>query len=86
MTHPLSRIAREITLSLVPPDRQHLAVGMTCKHPDGRTVRIVSGCYLDPTYGRLSNHWHWREVLLGGLLAASEECGYGWFVRAEDVL
>lgn len=53
-------------------------IGDTVKHPDGRSVRIISGYYLDPEYKRLSNFWYWREVLKDGSLAKKEESGYGW--------
>ena len=54
-----------------------MAVGKTVKHPDGRTVKIKSGCYLDPVFGRVSNFWYWNEVLADGTIG-KEECGYGW--------
>lgn len=57
-----------------------LEVGMVTKHPDGRTVKILSGHFLDPVYGRLSNFWNWREVLPDGTLSETLESGYGWKV------
>lgn len=54
-----------------------MEVGKTLKHPDGRTVKIKSGHFLDPTYGRISNFWTWNEVMPDGSLG-SDECGYGW--------
>lgn len=54
-----------------------MRVGKTLKHPDGRKVKITGGFFLDPTYGRVSNFWHWREVKTNGKLG-KEECGYGW--------
>ena len=51
-------------------------VGDRVKHPDGRTVQIISGQYWGQ-YG-LSNHWCWREVLPNGELSTTEENGYGW--------
>ena len=56
----------------------HLEVGMVTKHPDGRTVKIMEGQFLDPTYGRLSNFWYWQEVLSDGSLSSKKENGYGW--------
>ena len=58
-------------------DNRPLEVGAVTRHPDGRTVKIMSGCYLDDTYGRVSNFWYWREVLDSGHLG-KEEHGYGW--------
>ena len=44
---------------------------------------IKSGCYLDPTFHRLSNFWTWLNLATG-----KEESGYGGFVKiieAKDV-
>ncbi len=71
----LYAIAREINQELA--KGSSMAVGKTLKHPDGRTVKIKSGCFLDPTYGRVSNFWSWNEVLPDGSLGP-EESGYGW--------
>lgn len=54
-----------------------MEIGKTLKHPDGRTVKIKSGCFKDSTYNRISNWWDWNEVLLNGDLGP-EESGYGW--------
>ena len=54
-----------------------MAVGKVLKHPDGRTVKIKSGCFLDPVYGRVSNAWTWNEVKPNGKLGKDEH-GYGW--------
>lgn len=54
-----------------------MKIGKIMKHPDGRKVKIVSGFFLDPTYGRVSNFWRWKEVLPNGKLG-KEESGYGW--------
>ena len=54
-----------------------MGVGKTLKHPDGRTVKIKDGYYLDPVYGRVSNFWSWNEVRPDGTLG-KDECGYGW--------
>lgn len=53
-----------------------LRIGLVTKHPDGRTVKIVSGQYLG-MYG-VSNFWKWREVKPNGILSEKEESGYGW--------
>ena len=52
-------------------------VGKVLLHPDGRTVKIKSGYFLDSIYGRISNFWYWNEVLENGSLGP-EEHGYGW--------
>lgn len=54
-----------------------MKVGKKIKHPDGRTVKVIEGRFLDPIYGRVSNFWTWREVKKGGRLG-KKECGYGW--------
>lgn len=54
-----------------------MKIGATIKHPDGRKVKIISGYFLDPTYGRVSNWWSWREVKKNGKLGKIEN-GYGW--------
>ena len=53
-----------------------MEVGKTLKHPDGRTVKIISGQFWGE-HG-LSNFWYWREVLLDGSLSETLEHGYGW--------
>ena len=57
--------------------KSSMEIGKEIKHPDGRTVKIKSGCFLDPIYGRVSNFWYWNEVLEDGSLG-KEENGYGW--------
>lgn len=54
-----------------------LGTGKVVRHPDGRTVKIKSGCYRDPVYGRVSNWWTWNEVRSDGSLGPDER-GYGW--------
>lgn len=72
----LEKIAREIIHETYP---RHLEVGMVTQHPeDGRIIYITKGEFLDSTYGRFSNFWHWREVLPDGSLCEKEEHGYGW--------
>jgi hypothetical protein len=53
----------------------HYYIG-SCYLRDGRVIYIESGCYTDPTYGRLSNHWHWRKVNEDGTLGRRGN-GYG---------
>lgn len=55
----------------------NMKIGEDVKHPDGRTVHIIRGCFLDPEYGRMSNFWYWKERLADGSLGP-EECGNGW--------
>jgi len=74
-----SEILSLITRSINEGNGSHLEVGMVTRHPkDGKIVYITKGEYLDSTYGRLSNFWHWREVLQDGSLSNNEEHGYGW--------
>lgn len=47
-------------------------------HPDGHKVRIDSGCYLDPTYGRVSNFWNWTVLDDDGKPSTEKGHGYGW--------
>ena len=45
-------------------------------------VYITSGCYLDPTYGRVSNFWGWRKVIVNKsckIDLGPQESGYGSF-------
>ena len=72
---PLASIARDINQSLAAEST--MAVGKTVRHPDGRRVKIISGCFLDPVYGRVSNWWTWRPLLKRGGLG-KKESGYGW--------
>ena len=70
-----SQLARHINQEL--ESQSSMAIGKILKHPDGRKVKIKSGYYLDPIYGRVSNFWYWNEVKPNGRLG-KEECGYGW--------
>jgi hypothetical protein len=47
-------------------------------------VRVVSGCYLDPTYHRLSNFWGWREIDESGKESSDIKHGYGNFYLVEE--
>jgi hypothetical protein len=67
---PLDRIAREVTDSVMPPVR--LLIGATYHHPDDGLIQITGGCYRDPTYGRVSNFWHWTVLMTG-----EQKHGYG---------
>ncbi len=71
----LYALAREINNELA--RESSMRVGATVKHPDGRKVKIIEGCFLDPVYGRVSNFWYWCEVKADGTLG-KKECGYGW--------
>ena len=55
------------------------AIGDVVKHPDGRTVKIISGQFWGE-HG-LSNHWSWKEVFPDGKLSETVEHGYGWEVK-----
>lgn len=70
----VSKFAKDLTESVI--GGAPFKVGDIVRHPDGRTVKIVSGQYWGE-HG-LSNHWHWREVLASGCLSSKEESGYGW--------
>ena len=67
--------ARDIHNALA--SKSSMRVGKIVKHPDGRRVKITGGQYLNPSNGRVSNFWSWREVKPGGKLG-KEESGYGW--------
>ena len=73
--HPLQAIARSINVELAAQSSMH--IGRVINHPDGYKVKILSGCYLDSTYGRVSNWWTWARVLKGGKLGRKVS-GYGW--------
>lgn len=52
-----------------------MKVGADIKHPDGYTVRVISGQFL--SNGRVSNWWTWRRVNYDGSFGP-ETSGYGW--------
>lgn len=54
-----------------------MEVGKIVRHPKGYRVKIISGQFLDPTYGRVSNWWTWKRVRKGGKLGRAVS-GYGW--------
>lgn len=64
---------QELTEELAGPSS--MAIGKTLQHPDGRTVKVMSGQYWGE-HG-LSNWWTWREVREDEYLGP-EESGYGW--------
>lgn len=70
----LTKLAYEMTDKYF---AQSMAIGKILKHPDGRTVKVKSGCFHDLKYGRVSNWWVWNEVLEDGVLGP-DESGYGW--------
>lgn len=74
MEHPLTRLARDITDKYFPC---HMQIGKVIKHPKGYNVKVISGCFRDPTYGRISNWWTWQRVYKSGKLGP-EQSGYGW--------
>ena len=69
---PVSRFIKKMVEDATPSS---MKIGKTVKHPDGRTVKIISGQHWG-AYG-WSNFWEWREVLPDGKLGP-KECGYGW--------
>ena len=75
MSDPLARIAQSMNAELA--SRSSMQIGATIPDPNGRMVKVASGYYLDPIYGRVSNWWEWNEVLPDGSLGPTE-CGYGW--------
>lgn len=57
---------------------EKLVVGKQYIHPKDGLVQITSGYFYDPTYGRVSNFWHWQKVLKDGTLDGVDRHGYGW--------
>lgn len=53
-----------------------LAVGKYFLY-EGNPIKITSGYFLDPTYGRVSNFWYWRKIFPDGRLSDEEYSGYG---------
>lgn len=81
---PMRKVAAELNRS-IEKRFNSLEIGMIVMHPSGKKVKIKSGYFLDPTNGRVSNYWHWNEVLIDGSLGA-DESGYGWKVNPEDII
>ncbi len=71
----ITQIASKINESL--ESKSNMKIGEIITHPDGRTVKIKSGQFLDPVYKRVSNFWTWNEVFPDGSLG-EDESGYGW--------
>lgn len=46
-----------------------------------KPIKIISGCFLDPTFGRVSNYWYWREFDESGNIIETECSGYGGFYK-----
>lgn len=61
------------------------AIGSVVCLADGTAAYIHSGCWRDPTYGRLSNWWTWSPVMLDGSLG-EKVSGYGDFRKANAKL
>ncbi len=70
--HPLDRIAKDLTYEYF---GNSLAVGRYFIYRE-KPIKIIDGFFLDPVYGRLSNHWEWRRVLPDGTLGRRGS-GYG---------
>ena len=76
MSEALRRIARGINEELASGCK--LVVGKIVKHPTHGRVKILSGCFLDPIYGRVSNFWEWKKVDRNGKPYGRTLSGYGW--------
>jgi hypothetical protein len=78
--HPLRTLARELTKKYF---GNALRVGRyfifdpkgQAQH-QGRVILIMRGYFLDPEFGRLSNHWTWRYIRPDGSLGQGGS-GYG---------
>lgn len=57
--------------------------GETDKRKKPYPVIINSGCFLDPTFGSLSNFWYWQKLTPTGRIKPEIEQGYGNFFIAE---
>lgn len=71
----MADVARRMNQDLA--SKSSMKIGRVIRHPDGRKVKVVSGEFLDKTYGRVSNWWTWKEVLADGKFGPNES-GYGW--------
>ncbi|MDP3726603.1 MAG: hypothetical protein Q8R36_05415 [bacterium] len=81
MKHPLTDLARGLTKKYF---GNALRVGGYFvydpggnAHKRGHPICIIDGYFLDPIYGRLSNHWEWRRVKADGTLGVKKYSGYG---------
>lgn len=77
MTEQLRAVARSINERARDYFCPTMKIGATVMHPKGYPVKIISGQYLDPIYGRVSNFWTWQRVNDDGSLG-EKESGYGW--------
>lgn len=68
--HPLSAFGREVTDQVLAPVK--LVIGGRYLHPEDGEIEILSGCYRDPVYGRVSNWWDWKVLSSG-----EKRGGYG---------
>lgn len=76
--HPLSVIARKLSSELDPGLHEGGYFVFTDEKRPGvkYPIKVTSGCYLDATYGRVSNWWTWHKVGPDGSLGRSIS-GYG---------
>lgn len=77
--HPLNRLARNLIEEFLP---SNMAVGSYYLYrKDGKgkgvPVKVIDGYYLDPVYGRVSNHWTWKRILPSGQMSRRSMSGYG---------
>ena len=80
--HPLTTIARDLTTkhfgnSLKVNGYFLYSPQGKANECQGRPIKVTDGQFLDPTYGRLSNHWTWQYVKPDGSLGKHEASGYG---------
>ena len=59
----MSDWATRLVDDILPP--VELQVGGRYVHPEDGVIEVTSGYYRDPTFGRISNHWHWMIVATG---------------------
>ena len=76
--HPLSVIARKLSSQLDPGIEEGKFYVFTDEEKPGvkYPIKVTSGCFLDPTYGRVSNWWTWHKVKPDGSLGRAIS-GYG---------
>lgn len=77
MSQELANTVRGINEGLRAQFCPTMKIGATVAHPDGYAVKVLSGCYLDPVYGRVSNWWTWQRINDDGT-PGEEASGYGW--------
>lgn len=54
---------RSLARSIIGPSP--LAVGKRYEHPEDGVIKVVSGYWTDPIYGRVSNFWYWTVEATG---------------------